>query len=116
MKVIIAGSRSVESYTLVKKAIEASGFEIDVVVSGNAKGVDHWGELYAQQNRIDLVIFPANWAKYGKSAGIRRNRMMAHYANALIAIWDGQSVGTKHMIECAEGLGLKVFVYNASVT
>lgn len=111
MKVIIAGSRNVESYELVKEGIRESGFEIDEIVSGHAKGVDSWGELYAQQNYIDLVIFPANWNKYGKSAGHKRNYKMACYAEALIAIWDGESKGTKGMIDIAVEKGLKVFVW-----
>jgi hypothetical protein len=112
MKTIIAGSRIVNSYAEVKKAIVESGFDIDTVISGHAQGADHWGELYAQQNNIDLVIFPANWGKYGKSAGMIRNEKMADYADALIAIWDGESRGTLGMIKLAQKKGLKVFVYN----
>ena len=111
MKTIIAGSRTINSYQSVKAAIMESHFDITEIVSGNAKGADHWGELYAQQNNIDLVIFPANWNKYGKSAGYRRNVKMAEYADALIAVWDGESKGTKHMIDIAKEKGLKVFVY-----
>ena len=116
VKVIIAGSRSIASYDVVRKAIRESYFDIDEVVSGNAKGVDRWGELYANQNNLDLVIFPANWGRYGKSAGVMRNRKMAKYADALIAVWDGESRGTKHMIDIAKEYNLEVFVYNASVT
>ena len=36
---------------------------------------------------------------------------MANYADALIAFWDGNSKGTKHMIELAKSRGLKVYVY-----
>lgn len=111
MKVIIAGSRDIASYRLVKEAIRNSGFEITEVVSGHARGVDSMGELYAEQNGIDLVIFPANWNKYGKSAGHKRNYKMAMYADALIAIWDGESKGTKGMIDIATEKGLKVFVW-----
>jgi len=38
---------------------------------------------------------------------------MADMSNALIAIWDGKSKGTKHMIDIANKKGLKVFVYKA---
>jgi hypothetical protein len=36
---------------------------------------------------------------------------MAERAEALIAVWDGKSKGTKHMIETAHDFGLKVYVY-----
>jgi hypothetical protein len=36
---------------------------------------------------------------------------MARYADALIAVWDGKSKGTFHMMVEAKRRGLKVFVY-----
>lgn len=36
---------------------------------------------------------------------------MADNAEALIAIWDGKSKGTRHMIEVAKEKGLKVYVH-----
>ena len=36
---------------------------------------------------------------------------MAHNADALIAIWDGYSKGTEHMIDLARTFGLQTFVY-----
>ena len=36
---------------------------------------------------------------------------MARYADALLAYWDGESRGTKNMIELAKGNGLKVGVF-----
>ena len=55
---------------------------------------------------------PADWEKYGRSAGPKRNAQMAEIANALIAFWDGQSRGTKNMIETAKQKGLIVKVVN----
>ena len=36
---------------------------------------------------------------------------MAENADALLAIWDGESRGTKHMIDTAREKGLEVYVY-----
>ena len=99
MRVIIAGSRTIEDYDLVKKAIKDSGFDITEVVSGGAIGVDCLGEWWAEENDIPVKEFTAYWHIQGKPAGILRNQQMALYANALIAVWDGKSKGTKHMIE-----------------
>ena len=112
MKVIIAGSRDIKGPTWwVIKAIEASGFDIKEVVSGTARGIDTHGELWAKQHNKRITRFPADWDTYGKSAGYKRNEEMADYADALIAVWDGVSKGTKHMIDIATKKGLKVFVY-----
>ena len=58
---------------------------------------------------------PAATKKYqrplGKAAGHARNRDMGDYADALIALWDGQSKGTKGMIDYAKKKGLEVYVY-----
>lgn len=113
MKVIIAGSRSIIDPAIVVAAVEASGFKIAEVVSGCCRGVDKLGEKWAEDRGLPVKRFLANWGKHGKSAGPIRNREMAEYADALIAIWDGKSRGTANMIEEAEKRGLKVFVYRA---
>lgn len=114
MRTIIAGSRHCNNMALVKLAILESGFEITEVVSGFANGVDYLGEQYSYQKGLPLKIFPANWTKYGKSAGPIRNREMADYADALIAILYPGSRGTADMIKVAKAKGLKVYVKRVS--
>ena len=110
MKVIIAGGRDINDYDLVLDAVEESQFEIETVISGGAKGVDSLGEQFAEDMNLNLKIFRADWATHGRAAGPIRNRKMAENADALIAIWDGKSRGTKNMIETAKKLGLLVYV------
>jgi hypothetical protein len=112
MKVIIAGSRTMSDYGTVAKAIQASGYSISEVVSGKAKGVDTAGEVWANNHDISIATFPAQWAVLGKVAGFMRNEHMADYADALIAVWDGESRGTAHMINTMRERGKPVFVYN----
>lgn len=111
MKVIIAGSRTINALKPILTAIAASGFEITEVVSGGAHGADQVGATWAQDNGIPVRYFDAEWTKYGRKAGPIRNRQMAEYADALLAIWDGKSRGTKNMIEEARKRNLKVYVY-----
>jgi hypothetical protein len=97
MKVIIAGSRTIKDYKLVEAAIKNSGFKITEVVCGCASGVDSLGEKWAMLNNIRVTKFPANWDKYGRSAGYRRNVEMANYADACIVVYTGpKSVGSQH--------------------
>lgn len=110
MKVIIAGSRDVTALYLVEDAVRMSGFEITEVVCGGARGVDRLGEIYAQQRNIPVKYFLADWDKFGKSAGHRRNREMAVYAEALITCWDGISPGTKGMILDMKKLKKRTFI------
>lgn len=110
MKVIIAGSREITDASVVADAIAASGFEVTEVVSGTARGVDRLGEAWARARKIPIKPFPADWNQLGKAAGVLRNAEMAKYADALVAIWDGESPGTKNMIDEATSRGLRVHV------
>jgi hypothetical protein len=111
MKVIIAGSREITDFNTVKIAYEKSGFKATEIVSGAARGVDYLGELLAKNLSIPVKRFPADWNTHGKRAGPIRNAEMANYADALIAVWDGQSKGTENMITQARRKDLSVFVY-----
>lgn len=118
MKTIIAGSRDGVTYENVCDAVslfleQEKGNCISEVVSGTARGTDRLGEEVAKNMYVPVKRFPANWSM-GKQAGMVRNVEMAIYADALIAVWDGESSGTRHMIEVAERNGLKVLVYNVT--
>lgn len=117
MKIIVAGSRDITNYAVVKKAILDSGW-IDKeteIVSGMARGVDMLAVRFAQERGLELAQFPADWHKYGKPAGMIRNEEMAQYADALIAIWDGRSFGTRGMIEIAKSYKLRMFIVRTDV-
>ena len=111
MRVIIAGSREIADYSLVERAVRDSCFEITEVVSGCAPGVDRLGEEWAEENDIPIKQFPADWKRYRDSAGPIRNKQMSQYGEALIAIWDGKSPGTRNMIQLAKDRNLKIHIH-----
>ena len=115
MKTIIAGTRTFTDYGLLEKAIHSSRFEITEVVCGLAKGADSLGEQWAIQHNIPVAYFPAEWKLYGKKAGPLRNKQMAEYADKLIALWDGESKGTKNMIIESHNANLKTFVFRYDI-
>ena len=99
MKVIIAGGRNIVDFRYVADACTNAPFQITEVVSGCARGVDTLALEIANDLKISTAEFPADWDRYGKTAGFKRNMKMAEYADVLLAIWDGESKGTKHMID-----------------
>lgn len=111
MKTIIAGCRDIFNYQLVEEAVRCCGWTPTEIFSGCSEGVDQLGEEWAKQHKIVLRRFYADWSIFGKSAGPIRNREMAENAEALIALWDGVSRGTKNMIEEAINRKLLVKVY-----
>ena len=114
MKLIIAGGRDFADYELLTAKVEAIvvGEPHVEIVSGGAKGADRLGEFFAIDHDLPIKRFPADWDKFGKSAGFRRNADMADYADHCICFWDGKSKGTGHMIDLAKNKGLKLTVVN----
>lgn len=116
MRTIIAGSRGFTNPDVLLNAINKCPFtkEITSVVCGMAKGIDTLGRQWAILQGFPVNEFPANWNKYGKSAGLLRNIEMAKNADALLAI-PGSGPGTYHMIRTAKEYNLKIFVYKIGV-
>ena len=108
-RIIVAGCRTYTNYIEAKKYID---FCIDTIkndyelifVSGKRRGADELGERHAKENGYNIEYYPAEWYKYGKSAGPLRNKKMADISDYSICFWDGKSKGTKSMIEYAEQL------------
>jgi len=106
--VIIAGTRTFSDYQLLCEKCDYyfQNCEPTAIICGEAKGADTLGKRYAKERNIKVLSFPADWDRYGKSAGYRRNQQMAENAQALIVFWDGISRGTKNMIDIAVSKGL----------
>lgn len=112
-RVIVAGGRDFDDYDYLKSSLDHLLQNVEaqiVIVSGTAHGADILGEKYAQEKGYEIRRFPADWDSFGKSAGYIRNEQMAQNADALVAFWDGQSRGTKHMIDLAHKYRLLVRV------
>lgn len=116
MKVIIAGSRTFSDYEFLKTSLDSilTGSDI-TVISGAAEGADKLGERYAAERGFDVVQVPADWKKLGRAAGPKRNAQMAEMGDTLIAFWDGESRGTKSMIDLARKKGLLVHILKISI-
>jgi hypothetical protein len=109
MRVIIAGGRD---YTFTEEDVlylfeiaEENNFT--EVVSGCAKGADSCGEIWALSVELPIKKFPAQWDKYGNSAGHKRNKQMAQYAHAVVLFPGGK--GTDNMFENAKEQQLMIF-------
>jgi hypothetical protein len=113
-KVIICGTRTFSDYGLLKEKCDhyLSKKESVTVISGCAKGADTLGEQYAKEKGFAILKYPADWERYGKSAGYKRNQAMAEIADGVIAFWDGESKGTEHMINIARDKNIRVIVIN----
>ncbi len=107
MKVAIIGSRNLTIKNL-KKYIPENTTEI---VSGGAKGIDTCAREFAINNKIKFKEILPQYNKYGKTAPLKRNIEIIDYADIVIAFWDGESRGTKFVIDKCIEKGKKITVY-----
>ncbi len=106
-KIVIAGCRDYENYEEAKNFIDICLSKIKkeneiIIISGGCRGADKIGERYAKENGYKIELYKADWDKYGRSAGPKRNEDMAKNCDYVIAFWDGKSRGTGSMLEFAK--------------
>lgn len=118
-KLLIAGSRNFNDYGYLKKRIDKLianwKKEEIIIISGGAKGTDTLAEKYAIENDLSFEVYPAEWEKLGKKAGMVRNIKMAESATHAAIFWDGKSPGTKHMIEISEENSVRTVIFKVKV-
>ena len=115
MKLIVAGGRDFTDTNRMiaelQKLVESGEItDSPELVCGMARGADMLAYSLWANNRMPIHNFPANWNKHGKSAGYKRNQEMGEFADAAVCFWDGNSKGTKHMIDIMNRLNKPVYV------
>ena len=115
LKLAIVGSRSINNEVKVEDILQDFKYIFGIpslVISGGAKGIDTFGEQWAIRNNIKTQIFKPDWAKYGKRAGFIRNEDIIKNCDLCLAIWDGESQGTKHDMELCEKYKKDLLLFN----
>lgn len=107
MKIAVIGSRSLT----VNNSERYLPKEVTEIVSGGAKGIDTCAREYAQTNNIKLTEFLPEYKKYGRSAPLKCNLQIIDYSDLVLAFWDGQSRGTRYVIENCRRKNKKVRVF-----
>ncbi|MDB2496377.1 SLOG family protein [Verrucomicrobiales bacterium] len=108
LSTIIAGGRDYQPTE--DDLARLNDLPIREVVSGGSTGVDQAGEEWAGNRGIPVKKFPADWKRYGRGAGPRRNREMAEYADALVLLPGGR--GTAAMRSEAVKAGIRIYDFS----
>lgn len=112
MRIIIAGSRTIGQAGFDQAVSQCAWLgEAKTIVSGGARGVDQLAEAWASVKGIPVARYNPDWKRFGRGAGILRNRAMVENADALLAIWDGKSHGTRQIIDYARLHCLRMEVF-----
>lgn len=106
MKIAVIGSRGLRVSDLGQYLPDG----VMEIVSGGAKGVDACAREYALTHGLILTEFLPDYRRYGRAAPLKRNVQIIDYADCVLAFWDGQSQGTKYVIEQCQKKNKKVTV------
>lgn len=114
MKLAVVGSTGFDNYDLLKIVIDELReiYDIHTIVSGGAKGADSLAEVYAHDHNLKMIVFPAEWDKYGRGAGFIRNNTIWDNSDLGVAFWDGQSKGTAHSFKISEKQNKSLYVFD----
>lgn len=112
MRIGIIGSRGFDNYQMVCDEMNSIAEQVDLIVSGGARGADTLGERWAKENNKETLIFKPDWNKWGKRAGFIRNEDIVKNSDLVIAFWDNVSRGTKSSIDLCGKFGIKVKIVN----
>lgn len=101
MRVIVTGSRGWEDRERIELRLsQLPPSPTTTIVHGDARGPDRIAGQFAAILGMTVEAHPAEWDRLGKSAGrVRNEKMCLLGADLLIAFWDGESRGTKDMID-----------------
>ena len=125
MKLGVVGSRSITGYDVVRSAINRSpwyekradrvvasmGEPRVTIVTGGAKGVDTSAEEFASKNDLGLEVIEPDYSDWsGEHPAKRRNTQIVEESDAVVAVWDGNSNGTRDSIDKSLDRGVPIFV------
>jgi hypothetical protein len=84
----------------------------DVVIEGGARGADRLAGHIASEHGLEVVVFPAQWVRYGRAAGVVRNQQMLDEAKPDFVLAFHHNIaaskGTKDMVQRANRNGIPV--------
>lgn len=119
MRLLVFGSRTFSDKEFMFKVLDNFpewGPSPHVVIEGEAPGADSLGREWAEERRIQVVKYPADWAQHGRAAGPIRNRQMLvdgkpDYGIGFIDKPLQDSRGTKNMHDQLVRAGVPVLIH-----
>lgn len=114
LRILVCGDRNWENVELIQEWLEAFNLSDQwlqiTLIHGNAKGADTIASEIARGWAWNIVSYPAEWGKYGKSAGQIRNReMIKENPDVVLAFHSDLKIskGTRDMVLLAVKEGIE---------
>lgn len=114
MRILVTGSRDWTDWRVISKALlDHWGYSVTVVHGACPTGADEIADwlctevLTYVECILEMERHPAEWGKYGKSAGFRRNAEMVNLgADVCLAFIKNGSKGATNTADLAERAGI----------
>ena len=106
MKVLVCGGRDFDDIRLVEKTLDA--IEVAEIIEGGRKGADRLAREWAEARGIPVRTFKADWRRYGRGAGPKRNEQMLDEGKPDLVVAFPGGKGTENMIRLAQAAGVRV--------
>jgi hypothetical protein len=110
MRILVTGGREFSGAAFLNRTLDLLHADqpITELVHGAALGADRLAGNWARSHGVLEIACPAEWARYGRSAGPRRNEaMLADHPPDLVVAFPGD-LGSRHMVEIASEAGVTV--------
>lgn len=109
MRVLVCGGRDFTNAAYVITTLDKLHQEtpISEVMQGGARGADNLARDWAKMRGVKRWVCHAEWDKYGKSAGHRRNARMLEWKPDLVVAFPGGK-GTADMVRQSHAAGVRV--------
>jgi hypothetical protein len=120
LRLLVCGSRTWTDAALLAEAVEQTVAEHGqgragvVLIEGDARGADRLAGALAKAHGWALEVYPADWQRHGRAAGMLRNARMLRQGRPerVLAFTDDltASRGTADMVRRAHAAGIPVLV------
>lgn len=109
MRIIVCGGRDYQNSAAVNARLDEihAKTPIEAVIHGNASGADRLGGIWANTRGVKCWPVSAQWSKFGRAAGPKRNQQMLGMGVSLVVAFPGGR-GTRDMVKRAEKAGVSV--------
>lgn len=106
MRVLVCGGRDYTDLVKVHRILDE--YLISCIIHGAARGADTLAGKYAYFHSIPTEVYPAEWDKYGKSAGYIRNKQMLDKGKPDLVVAFPGGKGTNMMCDLAKKANVPV--------
>lgn len=107
-RILVCGGRDFAWKEILYRILDDFAADCLCVIEGGATGADTLAGGWAVSRGKQLEVYPADWDRYGRSAGPRRNQQMLDEGKPDVVIAFPGGRGTEGMIKLARKAGVRV--------